>query len=104
MSLSKNYYYDPVSNYKVDWSKSEYYLKEFKCNCMSRYIENKLSQNMIINAKIDEEIDNLFEVARENRKNMNLLNNMCDELCSGFQTLSVDYNMLNIQLHELKNN
>jgi hypothetical protein len=100
---SSGYYYDPVSNYKVDWFKADQYLKEFKCNCMARYIDNTLVKNMLKGVRLEEQMNDLLDVTYENSRNINLLNNICDELCSGFQTLSVDYNMLKIQLDELKN-
>lgn len=101
---SGGYYYDPVYNYKVDWFKANEYLKEFKCNSMARYIDNTLAKNMLKSVILDEKMNDLLDITYQNSRNLNLLNNMCDDLCGGFQTLSVDYNMLKIQLDEIKNN
>ena len=100
---SGGYYYDPVTNWKVDWFKTEQYLKEFKCNCMSRYIDNMLAKNMLKSVKLNEDMIDLLDTTYQNSININLLNNKCDDLCSDFQTLSIDYNILKIQLEEIKN-
>lgn len=96
---SGGYYYDPVTNWKVDWSNVNYYKKQFKTNCMSRYIDRGLKKQMIDSMNLDLQMMELSIQSRITEKINNKLSTETDILCNQLSQLQLEYeeikNMLN---------
>ena len=96
---SGRYYYDPVTNWEVDWSKLNYYKQLFKTNSMSRYIDKTLKKQMIDCMNVDLKIIELHMQSRITEKINNKLFSETEILCNQLRELQLDYeemkNMLN---------
>lgn len=96
---SGSYYYDPETNWKVDWSNVNYYKQLFKTNSMSRYIDRGLKKQMIDSMNLDLQIMELSIQSRITEKINNKLSTETDVLCNQLSQLQLEYeeikNMLN---------
>ena len=98
---SGNYYYDPVTNWQLDWSNIYYYKKLFKTNCMSRFIDRGFKKLMIDNMDIDLEIMELNMKTRITEKVRNNLLDESDKLCNNLDQLKIDYDEIKNMLNDL---
>ena len=94
-------YYDPETNWKLDWSKVDYYKRLFKTNCMSRYIDRSLKKQMAQSMQLDLEIVEIYMEQKIQSKIVNKLDEETTNLCNNLKTLQLEYNEMQNMLNEL---
>ncbi len=101
-TMSSSYYYDPETNWKLDWPKVEYYKKLFKTNCMSRSIDRTLKKQQAQSMQIDLDIVEIYMQDKIQAKIINKLQEETNELCNNLETLKLEYDELKDMLNEVK--
>ena len=94
-------HYDPETNWKLDWSKTEYYKRLFKTNCMSRYINRSLKQQEAQIMQLDLEIVDIYMQDKIQSKIINKLDKETSNLCNQIESLQLEYNKMQNMLNEL---
>ena len=102
VAMSSSYYYDPETNWKLDWSKVEYYKKLFKTNCMSRSIDRTLKEQQARSMQIDLDIVEIYMQDKIQTKIINKLQEETNNLCNKLEELQLDYDELKDMLNEVK--
>ena len=94
-------YYDPETNWKLDWSKVDYYKRLFKTNCMSRYIDRSLKKQMAQSMRLDLEIVEIYMEQKIQGNIINKLSEETDRLCNNLESLKLEYDEMKNMLNEL---
>ena len=97
---SGSYYYDPATNWQLDWANIDYYKKLFKTNCMARYIDRGFKKLAIDKMDMDLQLMDLYMEAKITEKINNKLYSETERLCNDLGQLKIDYEEMKKMLNE----